>query len=69
MRARKSIVLLTIAAEVVIPPILFFCLAFPDSSIAEWTEMTESSSCSLLEHANRESKCLTMIHATSAGRG
>jgi hypothetical protein len=45
------------------------CLAFPDSSIAEWTQMTESSSsCSLLEHANRESKCLTTIHATSAGR-
>src|SRR5271170_1366489 len=32
------------------------CLAFPDSSIVEWTQMTESSSCSLLKCANRESK-------------
>jgi hypothetical protein len=66
---RKSIALLIIAAGVLIPAILLFVKPFPIRPLLREAQMTQSSFCNVLEYANRESKCLTMIHATSARRG
>jgi hypothetical protein len=44
---RKSIVMLTIAAGVLIPAILVFVWRFPTRSFLRETQMTQSSSCSL----------------------
>lgn len=62
---RKSVILLILAAGVLIPAMLLFVYGF----LTREAQMTQSSSCSLLEYATYESNCLTMIYATSAGRG
>jgi hypothetical protein len=45
------------------------CEAIPIRPLLREAQMTQSSFGNVLEYANRESKCLTMIHATSARRG
>ena len=59
---RKSIVCSSLRQESLFPP-------FPIRPLLSEAQMTQSSFCNVLEYANRKSKCLTMIHATSACRG